>query len=130
MDDKKIDESIAAKESKIRSIDKKAAELAEQKKKLMESIETLKARKSARFSRQLLEGLRKNGVPLNAETLQNLLAAVKTEENNLNTESDKLSEEAAESSALVSGGMPASDQPADSSSSENRLFSSFREFGE
>lgn len=59
MDDKKIDESIAAKEGKIRSIDNKVAELTEQKKKLMESISNLKEKKVARFSRQLLDGLRK-----------------------------------------------------------------------
>lgn len=83
MDDKKIDESIAAKEGKIRSIDNKVAELTEQKKKLMESISNLKAKKVERFSRQLLDGLRKNGVPLNQETLQSLLAAAKTEEPSL-----------------------------------------------
>lgn len=83
MDDKKIDESIAAKEGKIRSIDNKVAELTQQKKKLMESISNLKAKKVERFSRQLLDGLRKNGVPLNQETLQSLLAAAKPEETSL-----------------------------------------------
>lgn len=83
MDDKKIDESIASKEGKIRSIDNKVAELTEQKKKLMESISSLKAKKVERFSRQLLDGLRKNGVPLNQETLQSLLAAAKPEETSL-----------------------------------------------
>ncbi len=89
MDDKKIDESIAAKEGKIRSIDNKVAELTEQKKKLMESISNLKEKKVARFSRQLLDGLRKNGVPLNQETLQSLLAAAKPEEAPLEAEKQK-----------------------------------------
>ena len=89
MDDKKIDESIAAKEGKIRSIDNKVAELTEQKKKLMESISSLKEKKVARFSRQLLDGLRKNGVPLNQETLQSLLAAAKPEEAPLEAEEQK-----------------------------------------
>lgn len=96
MDDKKIDESIAAKEGKIRSIDNKVAELTEQKKKLMESISNLKEKKVARFSRQLLDGLRKNGVPLNQETLQSLLAAAKPEEAPLEADEQKENTETAE----------------------------------
>lgn len=96
MDDKKIDESIAAKEGKIRSIDNKVAELTEQKKKLIESINRLKEKKVARFSRQLLDGLRKNGVPLNQETLQSLLAAAKTEELSLEAGVQKEKTETAE----------------------------------
>lgn len=96
MDDKKIDESIAAKEGKIRSIDNKVAELTEQKKKLMESISNLKEKKVARFSRQLLDGLRKNGVPLNQETLQSLLAAAKPEEDPFEADEQKETTETAE----------------------------------
>ena len=96
MDDKKIDESIAAKEGKIRSIDNKVAELTEQKKKLIESISRLKEKKVARFSRQLLDGLRKNGVPLNQETLQSLLAVAKTEELSLEAGVQKEKTETAE----------------------------------
>ena len=124
MDDKKIDESIAAKEGKIRAIDNKVAELTEQKKKLIESISRLKEKKVARFSRQLLDGLRKNGVPLNQETLQSLLAAAKSEETSLeageqteNTETAEmhLGEEAKQAETSF--------QPA----SGNNLFSSVHE---
>lgn len=124
MDDKKIDESIAAKEGKIRSIDNKVAELTEQKKKLMESISSLKEKKVARFSRQLLEGLRKNGVPLNQETLQSLLAAAKPEETSL--ESDKQTEDAETAEAHPEGEAEQAETPFQAASG-NSLFSSVHE---
>ena len=121
MDDKKIDESIAAKEGKIRSIDNKVAELTEQKKKLMESISNLKEKKVARFSRQLLDGLRKNGVPLNQETLQSLLAAAKPEEAPL--EADENTETAEEHPEGAANQTETPFQPAPG----NSLFSSVHE---
>lgn len=124
MDDKKIDESIAAKEGKIRSIDNKVAELTAQKKKLMESISSLKEKKVARFSRQLLEGLRKNGVPLNQETLQSLLAAAKPEETLL--EADKQTKDAETSEAHPEGEAEQPETPFQTASG-NSLFSSVHE---
>lgn len=124
MDDKKIDESIAAKEGKIRSIDNKVAELTEQKKKLMESISNLKEKKVARFSRQLLEGLRKNGVPLNQETLQSLLAAAKPEETSL--EDDKQTEDAETAEVHSEGEAEQAETPAQTAPG-NSLFSSVHE---
>lgn len=124
MDDKKIDESIAAKEGKIRSIDNKVAELTAQKKKLMESISSLKEKKVARFSRQLLEGLRKNGVPLNQETLQSLLAAAKPEETLF--EADKQTKDAETSEAHPEGEAEQPETPFQTAPG-NSLFSSVHE---
>lgn len=124
MDDKKIDESIAAKEGKIRSIDNKVAELTEQKKKLIESISRLKEKKVARFSRQLLDGLRKNGVPLNQETLQSLLAAAKTEEISLEAGVQKEKTETAEEHPE---GEAKQVETSFQTASGNNLFSSVRE---
>ena len=109
MDDTKIDESIAAKEEKIRAIDKKV-------------IHSLREKKMAQFSRQLLDGLRKNGVPLNQETLQSLLSATQAE-------GDERQEERSGETGKIFEDEKANspETPADETGG-NRLFSSAHDF--
>ncbi len=123
MDDTKIDESIAAKEEKIRVIDKKVVELTDQKKKLMNSIHSLREKKTARFSRQLLDGLRKNGVPLNQETLQSLLSATQAEGD------ERQEERSGEIGKILEDEKVNSPETPADETGGNRLFSSAHDFG-
>lgn len=74
MDFTKFDASIDAKKKKIEVIDKKVAELLEQKEKLTKSIELQEKKKTEHFSRELMNALSKKGIPLNNETMLKLLS--------------------------------------------------------
>ena len=74
MDDTKIDAAIAFKKKKIEKIDADIVSMQLKKKELMAAIEELKKKKAEAFSRALMDGLSKEGVPLDRDTLQNILA--------------------------------------------------------